>query len=147
MDFAATLYALLAAGAGIAATEGVKTAAKAAVTDAYAALKARLSGAHNAKTVEMIEHAQQNEALEPIIKGELCQPEIGIDQEIRVLAQRLDEAIEALTEAEKAPYAVRIREIHAGRNLLFEGVEGVQADIATSKGDMTFKGVTSPGKP
>lgn len=146
MDFAATLFSLMAAGAALAATEAAKTFGKSAVTDAYEALKDRLVAAHGAKTLGLIEHAETNTALEPAIKADLANPEIERDGEVKRLAQTLEAAIEALPEAAKAPYAVRIREIRAGRDLLFRDVEGVEADLVTSEGNMTFEGMRAPRK-
>ncbi len=143
-DLAPTLYALLATGAGLAATEAAKTLGKTAVGDAYAALKTRLAGA-GAKSVALIEPDPDPDTAD-LIRKQLAAPAIAADAEVRALAQTLEAAIEALPEAAKSPYAVRIREIRAGRNLLFENVAGVEADLATSEGDMTFRDVTSPGK-
>lgn len=144
-DFATTLFALLTTGAGLAASGAVTEFAKGAGKTALDALKSRLTGA-DAKSVALIEAGEPDPAYADLIQRELARPAVAEDLEVRALARQLEAAIEALPDAAKAPYAVRIREIRAGKSLLFENVQGVQADTATSQEDMTFRGVTSPGK-
>lgn len=146
MDFTTTLLSLLTTGAGLAATEAVKALGKSTFTDAYEAVKSRLIGDLGAKSVALVEDVAENPAYAAAIKTDLAKPEVINDGELRRLAQVLEAAMEALPDTAKTAYAVQIREIHAGRHLLFENVEGVQADIVTSKGDMTFKNTTTPGK-
>jgi len=142
------LYTLLTTGASLLATSAAGEFAKGAGKAAFEALKARLVDGHGAKSVALVADAGANPAYAEIIKADLGKPEIAGDAEVRTLARQLEAAIEALPAAEAAPYAVAIREIRAGRDLLFEDVEGVKADLATSQGDMTFRKVKAPpGKP
>jgi hypothetical protein len=138
------LYTLLTTGASLLATSAAGEFAKGAGKAAFDALKARLIDGHGAKSVALVGDAAANPAYAEIIKAELSKPEIARDAGLRELARQLEAAIEALPAAETAPYAVAIREVRAGRDLLFEGVEGVRADIATSQGDMTFRNVKAP---
>jgi hypothetical protein len=138
------LYTLLTTGASLLATSAAGEFAKGAGKTAFDALKARLIDAHGAKSVALVDDAAANPAYAEIIKAELSKPDIAGDADLRALARQLEAAIEALPAAEAAPYAVEIREIRAGRDLLFEDVEGVRADIATSQGDMTFRRVQAP---
>ena len=136
------LYTLLTTGASLLATSAAGEFAKGAGKAAFEALKARLVDGHGAKSVALVADAGANPAYAEIIKADLGKPEIAGDAEVRTLARQLEAAIEALPAAEAAPYAVAIRD------LLFEDVEGVKADLATSQGDMTFRKVKAPpGKP
>lgn len=147
MDIASTLYPLLLTGAGLAARGVLGEVGKGAGKEAFEALKARLRGAFGAKSVDLIDDVDTNPAYEGTIRADLSKPEIAADAEVRALARTLEAAIAALPADVTAPYAVSIREIRAGRDLLFENVAGVEADIATTGGDMTFRGVAAPGKP
>ena len=120
------LYTLLTTGASLLATSAAGEFAKGAGKAAFEALKARLVDGHGAKSVALVADAGANPAYAEIIKADLGKPEIAGDAEVRTLARQLEAAIEALPAAEAAPYAVAIREIRAGRDLLFEDVEGVK---------------------
>ncbi len=144
MAIAAVLYSLLVTGASLVASGAVSEFAKGAGKAAFDALKARLTGTHGAASVALIDQAKGNAAYEAVIKSDLARPGIAEDAEVRRLAEELRAAIEALPAAAKAPYAVDIGVIESGRNLLFEGVEGVHGDRATSQGDMTFRNVKAP---
>jgi hypothetical protein len=142
MDFPGLLYSLLTTGAALVATNAASEFAKGAGKTAWDALKARLADAHEVAGLDALDKP----AFAEPIKAELAKPAVAVDPEVRTLAQALEAALAALPAAEVAPYAVAIREIRVGRNLLFENVAGVTADLAASEGDMTFKGVTAPGK-
>lgn len=129
MDFASSLHALLAAGAALAASGAAGEFGKAGGKALYEALKARLETVFGVK---------------PDAKAALAKPEIEADDEIARLAARLLAAFEAMPEADRAPYAVDIREIRSGGALRFVGVEGVRSDLATSIGDMTFETIKAP---
>ncbi len=145
---ATTLYNLLTTGASLLATGAAGEFAKGAGKAAFEALQARLVGEHQATSVARVADAAGDPACADAIRADLARPGIAEDAELRRLARTLEAAIAALPAAETAPYAVEIREIKAGKNLLFEDVEGVRADTATAEGDMTFKGVNAPpGKP
>jgi hypothetical protein len=147
MDLPALLYSLLTTGAALLATNAAGEFAKGAGKSAWEALKARLAGAHKVDGLDMLDKAREKPAFGEAIKAELAAPAVAADPEVISLARRLEAAFAALPPTESAPYAVAIREIHAGRDLLFENVAGVQSDLATSEGDMTFRNVTMPGKP
>jgi hypothetical protein len=142
MDFPGLLYTLLATGASLLATSAAGEFAKGAGKSAWEALKARLTAEHAVAGLDALDKP----AFAAPIRAELAAPAVAADPEVRTLAQALEAALAALPRAEAAPYAVAIRETRAGRDLLFENVAGVTVDLATSEGDMTFRGVTSPGK-
>lgn len=141
------LFSLLVSGAKLAASSAVGEFAKGAGKNAFEAVKARLEGEHNVKSLPLLEDVAENPAFEHAVKAELAKPEIAQDAELLELAERLREALEALPAETQARYAVNIETIRSGGNLLFEAVEGIKAKTATSKGDMTFKDVKAlPGK-
>ncbi len=145
MELAAVLYSLLVTGAGLAASSAVGEFAKGAGKSAFDALKARLTGTHNANSLALLDQAKNNPNFEAAIKSDLARADIIADPEVRRLAAELRTAIEVLPATATAPYAIDIGVIESGRDLLFEDVEGVRSDRATSVGDMTFRGVRSPG--
>ena len=144
MDIATMLYSLLSAGAGLMASAAAGEFAKGAGKAALDALKDRLTGAHQVKSLPLLEDARTNPAFAQAIKSDLAKPAIAEDADLLTLADTLRHAIEALPAAAQAPAAVEIETIRAGGNLLFDTVEGIRSKLATSKGDMTFKNVTAP---
>ena len=138
------LFSLLVTGAKLAASSAVGEFAKGAGKSAFEAVKERLAGEHNVKSLPLLEEAAEKPAFEEAVKAELAKSEIAQDAELLELAERLREAIEALPVETQARYAVNIETIRSGGNLLFEAVEGVKAKTATSEGDMTFKDVKAP---
>lgn len=143
MDIAALLYGLLMTGAGLVASGAVSEFAKGAGKTAFEGLKARLL-ARGAASVALIDQANDNAAYEAAIKSDLARPDITDDTEIRQLAENLRAAIRSLPADAKARYAVDIGVIETSGALIFENVEGVTSDRATSQGDMTFKNVKAP---
>jgi hypothetical protein len=144
MDIAATLFALLSAGAALAAQSAVGEFAKSGGKAAFDALKARLTGAHNVESLDLLERARSKPGYAAEIKAELANPGIAADPEVASLAADLRAAIEALPKATLTAYAVDIETIRAGGALLFRNVEGVKAKSAESVGDMTFRGIKAP---
>jgi hypothetical protein len=145
MPLADTLYALLATGAGLAATEAAKTLGKTAVGDAYTALKARLSSALGAKSVELIDGVPDNPALEPAIKADLARPEIAADPQVLELAEALRAAIAAIPPAEESRYAMDIRNgIRAARDITLRNVQGVRAGHIDAGQDFTAENIAAP---
>ena len=144
MPIADLLYSLLVTGAGLVASGATSEFAKGVGKTAYEALKSHLLGTHGAASVALITQAKGNAAYEAAIKSDLARSDIAEDTEVRRLADELRRAIDALPETIKARYAVDIGVIELGRSLLFDNVEGVRADKATSKEDMTFKNVRAP---
>lgn len=138
------LFSLLVSGAKLAASSAVGEFAKGAGKSAFEAIKARLTGEHDVKSLPLLEEAAENPAFGEAVKAELAKPEIAQDAELIKLAEQLQAAIEALPAETQARYAVNIETIRAGGNLLFEAVEGVKAKTATSEGDMTFRDVRAP---
>lgn len=143
MDLATLLYSLLMTGAGLVASGTVSEFAKGAGKTAFDALKAHLL-ARGAASVTLIDQAEGNAAYEAVVKSDLARPNIVDDAEVRRLAEQLRAAIDALPADAKARYAVDIGVIETSGALLFENVEGVTSDRATSEGDMTFKNVKAP---
>ncbi|MBM3603919.1 MAG: hypothetical protein FJX25_03980 [Alphaproteobacteria bacterium] len=133
------LFILLVTGAKLAASSAVGEFANGGGKEAFEALKDRLAGAHDVKSLPLLEEADQNPAFEEAVKAELAKPEIAQDAELLELAERLREAIEALPAETKTRCAVNIETIRAGGNLYIETFEGVKAKIATSEGDITFR--------
>jgi hypothetical protein len=144
MDIAAVLYSLLVTGAGVVASGAASEFAKGAGKAAFDALKTRLVSTHGAASVVLVDQAKGNASYEAAIKSDLARSDIEKDTEVRRLAEELRKAIEALPEAAKAPYAVDIGVIESGRDLLFDNVEGVRSNRATSEADMTFRNVKAP---
>ncbi len=144
MALAQLLYSVLVSGAALVASGAMTEFAKGAGKAAFEALKNRLTAEHGMKSLPLLKDAKTNPAFEAAVKAELEKPEITADEELLRLAETLREAIAALPAEMQARYAVNIDEIKAGGALLFEAVEGVRAKSATSRGDMTFKGVKAP---
>ena len=144
MDISAVLYSLLVTGAGLVASKAASEFAKGAGKAAFEALKGRLIGTHGAASLALVDQATGNATYEAAIRSDLDRSDIAKDPEVRRLADELRTAIEALPEAAKGPYAVDIGVIKSGRDLLFDDVEGVRSDRATSQGNMTFKNVKAP---
>jgi hypothetical protein len=144
MGLGVLLYSLLSAGAELAASSAVGEFAKGAGKAAFDALKARLTGEHKVKSLGLLEDAGTNPAYKAAIESDLARPDIAEDPQVVELAQTLRAAIEALPAETTARYAIDIETIRAGGHLLFEASEGIRAKLATSKGDMTFKGIKAP---
>ncbi len=138
------LFSLLLSGAKLAASGATTEFAKSAGKMAFEAVKARLERDHSVKSLPLLEDAETNPAFEAAIKAELAKPAIGADTELLATAQTLKSAIEALSTETLFRYAIDIKVIRSGGSLLFESVEGVRADSATSHGDMIFKSVKAP---
>ncbi len=143
MDIAATLLPLLTAGAALAAQGAVGEFAKSGGKAAFEALKARLAGEHKVAGLAALDRP----GFVAAVRSELAAPDIAEDPEIAKLAAALRAAIEALPPATLAACAVDIETIRSDADLLIEGNEGVRARLAESKGPMTIKGNTAPGKP
>jgi hypothetical protein len=144
MDFATMLYGLLSAGAALAATEGAKTLGKEAVTAAFDAIKARLTGAHAVKGLDLVGNPDFAEGLTKA----LAKPGIAADPDVAALAEALRAAIAALPAG--ADYAVDVRgAIEAARNVTARDIEGLRAAGITAKdGDVTLERIKAPpGKP
>ncbi|MEP1698565.1 MAG: hypothetical protein ABJJ69_18685 [Paracoccaceae bacterium] len=138
------LYSLLVTGAKLTASSAVGEFAKGAGKSAFEAIKARLAGEYDVKSLPLLAEVDENPAFETAVKSELAKPEIAQDAKLLELAEQLREAIAALPVDTQARYAVNIETIKSGGNLLFEAVEGVMAKTVTSEGDMTFKDVKVP---
>ncbi|MGA7807004.1 hypothetical protein [Bradyrhizobium sp.] len=151
MSIPEALYSLLATGAELVASKAAGEFAKGAgktafdaLKAAFDALKARLVSNHCVASLALVDQAEGNAAYETAIKSDLNRSDIWKDTEVRRLVNALRAAIEALPEAVKASYAVDIRVIESGRDLLFDDVEGVRSEQAISQRNMTFRNVKAP---
>lgn len=136
------LYGLLASGAALAASAGAGEAGKQAVASAFAAVKARLSGAHRVQGLDLLDKPGFAEG----VKAELARPEIAADDDLARRVEALRAAIAALPTAETARYAVDVQgAIEAARNVAAEDIEGLRAASVTAHGgDVTLRNVTAP---
>jgi hypothetical protein len=150
VDLAGILYGLLKTAAALAATAAAGELGKAAVKDAYEALKSRLADRHGATSVALVEQAGDKPAYAEAIRADLAKPGIAADPEIARLTAALRDAIAAIPPAEEARYAVDIRQgIEAARNITFRDIEGLRADSITAReGDLSMENIKAPpGKP
>ena len=147
MSLAATLYTLLATGAGLGATEAAKTVGRSAVADAYEALKSRLTSAFGAKSVDLIDRVANNPALAPAIEADLAKPEIAADPETLRLAEALRAALAAIPDEPR--YAMEIRNgIRAARDINLKNIAGVRVDHIDAGQDFNAENIAAPpGKP
>jgi hypothetical protein len=146
MDLATMLYGLLSAGAALAATAGAQEFGKKAVVTAFDAIKARLTGEHAVKGLDLVGEPDFAEG----VKKALAKPEIAADPEVATLAEALRAAIASIPAAEAARYAVDVKgAIEAARHVTARDIEGLRAASITAKdGDVTLEGISAPpGKP
>lgn len=138
------LFPLLLSASKIMASGAITGFAESAGARAYEAIKARLTERHGAKSMPMVDEADTNPVYAEAVKADLAKPGVQDDAELLALAETLRAAIEALPPETQALYAVDIKTIRSDKTLTFNDVEGVRADEATSKGDMSFTNVKAP---
>ncbi|MBG6199971.1 hypothetical protein IWQ48_001089 [Labrenzia sp. EL_13] len=145
MAIGTLLFSLLSAGAQLAATGVLSKFAEGAGETAFESLKARLTNALGLKSIGLLEEAKDNDAYETAIQSDLNKPEVEADGEVRRLAKELQAALAEMPAETAAAYAIDIEEIRAGKNLLFEDVDGgIRGKKATAGGNLTFKRVKAP---
>lgn len=144
MPFSDYLLKLLLSGSALLASGAATEFAKGAGKSAFEAVKARLAGEHKLKSMALLEDARDNPASATAIENDLKQPAVAEDVELRALAETLRAAIDKLPAETKLAYAVDIAKISSDAALRFKNVEGVKAESAKSKGDMTFEGIKAP---
>ena len=144
MDVVGYLFPLLVAGAKLAADGLLTKIGEGAGEAIFEKLKARLTGEHKVTSLPMLEEARTDPTFEAPIRAHLANPSIATDAEVLALAQQLQAILEKAPTETLQRYAIDIREIRAGGNQVFDGVEGVKADVATAVRDQTFRNIKAP---
>ena len=144
--FSGFIIDLLLQGGKLLAGKAVEEFGKGAGKAAFDALKARLSGDHGVKTVDLIDRLEQTPGLRSTIEAEIEQSGAGKDPELLALAETLRAAIEELPEATQVAYAIEGGTFKAGKDIIARQVEGMRNVDMEAGGNMDFSGARAPGK-
>ncbi|PUB19171.1 hypothetical protein [Yoonia sediminilitoris] len=143
MSLSAFLYPILVTGAGIMAKTSATEFAKGAGKRAFEALMKRLKDDHGVASVALIDQAAEKEEYAAAIQADLDSPQISKDPEIKILADQLLAAIEAMPKEERQQFALDAEAIRAEGNQVFKDIEGVRAKEIVAGGDQTFEGIST----
>jgi hypothetical protein len=146
MLIAETLTTVIIGAAKMMASAAASEFAKGAGKSVYEAIKARLTGTHKAKSLDLLESAPETEAFQTALTAELAKPAIAADTELAPLVDKLAEALEAMPDESLAAAAIERTTLKAARDAILSDVEGIRDSVIEAGQDINLSGIKAPGK-